>query len=295
MTTTNLAPTEYRDKVASEQRWNQIVAWVKDIPPLPHVASQAISLVEDPDVSANRIATLLQKDPALAARVLKIANSAMFSFSRTITTLNQAIMIIGFKTLKGVIVAATLRQLHRQSGHIEEMIWKNSTCTAIGCQVISQHKRLPYTDECFLFGLLHDLGKLVLLRQIPDEYSLVIKKVSTGQEYYEAETEILGFNHSLIGALVAKKWNFSQDACQVILHHHDPLPEPLKEEMYIKAAIVQAANYSAHVLKLGSPDSYPEMDESMDSCYRALGVIKEDIPKILERIKDLSIAQESAL
>ncbi|MCB0344158.1 MAG: HDOD domain-containing protein, partial [Bdellovibrionales bacterium] len=124
------APEEFRGRIAPGKNWTEIVAWVGDLPPLPQVASKAIRLVEDPDTTAGQLTDLLSTDTALAARVLKIANSAMFSRQREITTLNQAIMVIGFKALKGIVVAATLRQLNRKDGEIEKVVWQNSMCTA---------------------------------------------------------------------------------------------------------------------------------------------------------------------
>ena len=136
---TNTPPEEFKGRLSAGKDWTEIVAFVGDLPPLPHVAAQAISMVEDPDTTAGKLTTLLGQDTALAARVLKIANSAMFSMQREITTLNQAIMVIGFKSLKGIIVAATLRQLNRKFGKPEQMIWENSAATAIACHSLSSY------------------------------------------------------------------------------------------------------------------------------------------------------------
>ncbi|HQH28908.1 MAG TPA: HDOD domain-containing protein, partial [Oligoflexia bacterium] len=178
-------PEEFRSH-ASEKDWKEIVAWVGDLPPLPHVAAQALNLIEDPDASARKLTELLGRDTALAARVLKIANSAMFARQREITTINQAIMTIGFKTLKGIIVAATLRQLNRKYGQIEHMVWENALCTAVACRLVAYHLRKPYVEELFLLGLLHDLGKLVLLRQLPAEYKAVVDRTTHGVTFIEA-------------------------------------------------------------------------------------------------------------
>lgn len=111
---TEARPQEFEGRLAQGKDWREIVAWVGDLPPMPQVAAKAIVMVEDPDTTAQKLTDLLSNDTALAARVLKIANSAMFSRQREITTLNQAVMVIGFKALKGIIVAATLRQLNKK-------------------------------------------------------------------------------------------------------------------------------------------------------------------------------------
>ncbi len=281
-------PEENRNQ-ASETDWKEIVAWVGDLPPLPHVAAQALNLIEDPDATAGKLTELLGGDTALAARVLKIANSAMFSRQRAITTINQAIMTIGFKTLKGIIVAATLRQLNRKYGQIEKMIWENSLCTAIACRQIAYKMRKNYVEELFLLGLLHDLGKLVLMRQVPQDYKKVIESSRDGKTYIEAELRHFNFGHPLIGALVAKKWNFPMETCQVILHHHDPSLDELEPTLKEKTFLVCFGDLVAHSLGYGHGEGYPDMSEALIKTAAALQFdeemltqLKEDVAKVLE-------------
>lgn len=280
------APEEFRGRLAPGKDWTEIVAWVGDLPPLPHVASQAIALVEDPDTTAQKLTDLLGKDTALAARVLKIANSAMFSCQREITTLNQAIMIIGFKALKGIIVAATLRQLSRNFGKIEQMIWENSTCTALAANILARNLKKHYVDEVFLLGLLHDLGKLVLVRQIPKDYEKIVNEVKKGRYFADIEQETLGFAHPLIGALVAKKWNFSLDTCQVILHHHDPMDDTISDIGEEKTAVVIAADLVAHKLGFGHPNGFPDCTEEMTKALLRVGFDQSLHETFLNEVKE---------
>jgi HD-like signal output (HDOD) protein len=204
-------------------------------------------------------------------------------------------MIIGFKTLKGIIVAATLRQLNRDFGTVEKTVWENATATAIASQSIAQHLRAPFSEEAFLNGLLHDLGKLVLLKQIRDRYKVVLAGVLQGKRFHEEEERVLGFSHSLIGALVAQKWNFSQDICQVILHHHDPLPSPIDEEIYRKTAVVQAGNCLAHMLGFGHFETYPDMRAEYDHLMGELGINEDDRAKIVERVREKAVSSNQII
>ena len=290
-----VTPDEYKAHVAPGKSWKEIVAWVTDLPPLPNVAAQAIAMIEDPNISAAKLTDLLGKDPALAARVLKIANSAMFSCQREITTLNQAIMIIGFKALKGIIVAATLRQLNRKFGPTEKMIWENSTCTAAACQILSKHLKKNYADETFLLGLLHDLGKIVLVRQMPSEYDGIVKLVKQGNVFHDMEQEQFGFGHQLIGALVAKKWNFSPETCQAILHHHDPQPKTLANPLEEKTLIVCAADMMAHKAGFGHPDGFPDLSEPLAQAMTTFGIDAETTEKLTAQVKDVYTASASVL
>ena len=278
---------EFQSRVAPGKDWKEIVAWVGDLPPLPHVAAQALALIEDPDTTAGKLTELLGGDTALAARVLKIANSAMFSRQREITTINQAIMTIGFKTLKGIIVAATLRQLNRKFGKIEQMLWENSACTAVAARHLSQKLRRPFIEEAFLLGLLHDLGKLVLMRQVPNEYEKIVQMTVEKQiPFVDAEQQTLGFGHQLIGALVAKKWNFSIETCQVILHHHDPISGPPKDQAEEKTLMIQTADLVAHVLGYGHQEGYMDQKQAALAGLQQLGFSAEDAEKQLEEVKE---------
>lgn len=287
-------PSEFEGRLSGGKDWTEIVAWVGDLPPLPQVASQAIALVEDPDTSAGQLTSLLGQDTALAARVLKIANSAMFACQREITTLSQAIMIIGFKALKGIIVAATLRQLNRKFGRYEKMIWENSTCTAITAHTLAQKLKKRYVDEAFLLGLLHDLGKLVLIRQIPDEYQAIVKGTQEGHFYVDMEQEKLGFAHPLIGALVAKKWNFSPETCQVILHHHDPIEAPIEDDVDEKTAIIQVADMVAHKMGYGHDSGYPEVDDKLMETAKFIGLEESAVSELIEEVTE-NFAEQSSV
>jgi len=287
MNVENTVPEEYKEHVSPGKDWKEIVAWVSDLPPLPHVASQALALIEDPDTTAGKLTQLLGQDAALTARVLKIANSAMFSRQREISTINQAIMTIGFKTLKGIIVAATLRQLNRKFGPIEQMIWSNSTCTAVASRILSTHLKKPYVEEVFLFGLLHDLGKLVLMRQIPKEYTEIANKTKNGKLFTVLEQEALGFTHPLIGALVAKKWNFSADTCQAILHHHDEIPSKIENELQEKTLMITFANLMSHALGFGHEKGYPDQTADLIKVAGLFGVNEEEIENLKVKISEL--------
>lgn len=288
-------PKEFDGRLASGKDWREIVAWVGDLPPMPHVASRAIRMVEDPDTTAPDLTELLSSDTALAARVLKIANSAMFSRQREITTLNQAIMIIGFKALKGVIVAATLRQLNKNFGNFEKMIWENSMFSAQCATKIARKLRKRYFEEIFLLGLLHSLGQIVFLAQkdTANDYRKVLDIVTSSSiDYVTAEQEVFGFTHTLIGALVAKKWNFPPDTCQVILHYKDPLESPKPEsEIEEKTAIVHLSDLIAHNAGVGSPEGYPHQPEMIKELAVYLGFPEATAASEMEKLQTEAFQQ----
>jgi HD-like signal output (HDOD) protein len=275
MTSQGSAPQEFEGRLAPGRDWREIVAWVGDLPPMPHVASRAISMVENPDTTAQELTDLLSTDTALAARVLKIANSAMFSRQREITTLSQAIMLIGFKTLKGIIVAATLRQINKNFGTLERMVWENSMCTATCANLVCKKLKKRYIEEIFLLGLLHSLGQVVLLSkpETVKDCREVMKRIKEKNiDFVAAEQEVMGFAHPLIGALVAKKWNFSAESCQVILHYRDPIDGARPEsELDEKVAIVQLSDIVSHLANVGHPEGYPDQRDQANLVAAHIG------------------------
>ncbi len=289
-------PAEFEGRLSQGKDWREIVAWVGDLPPMPQVASRAIKLVEDPNTNNVEFGKVLQTDAALTARVLKIANSAMFCRQREITTVSQAIMVIGLKTLKSIIVAATLRQMNRSLSNIQKTIWQNSIASAMFAVAFAKKMNRPYTDEIFTLALLHTLGQIVLLSQadLAKDYVLVLKEIKEkGIDYATAEQEVFGFAHPLIGALVAKKWNFASDACQVILHYKDPLEHLTPDLDYSeKAMLVQLADLACHYSEIGTPTGYVVDPEKMRTLALKLGIAsEEEIDKTLQNLIDLTAAQ----
>lgn len=271
--------------------WRDIAAKVGDLPPMPHVAARAIALVEDPEATAGALGDVLQNDTALAARVLKIANSAMFSRQRSISTLNQAVMTLGFKALKGIIVAAALRQMNKTFSPLEKLVWERSVASAIGATIVARKLKRRSIDEIFLAGLLHSLGQVVLLSkgETAAQYSEVIRLIERDEiDFSLAEERVFGFSHPLLGALVAKKWNFSAEMCQIILHYRDPL-EPPTTEREEDALIVRLAEITTHLAGIGSPTGYPLENETARAILTALHFSPSEastfLPQFIEEVR----------
>jgi HD-like signal output (HDOD) protein len=252
------APEEFQGRLRSGKDWREVVAMIGDLPPMPHVASRAIQMVENPDTNGKKIAEVLSSDTALTARVLKIANSALFARQKEITTLSQAVMIIGLKALKGIIVAAAVRQVSKKGAGVEKLVWENSLATAMASFQLCKHLGKRYLEESFLLGMLHSLGQVALLSsaQTSDIYPNVISRMQTENcDFVSAEEELFGFGHPLIGALVAKKWNFNDETCQVILHCKDPIINSTPDsETEVKGRLIQLAHLISLAAGIGLPE-----------------------------------------
>jgi len=279
-------PAEYQQFVQPGKDWRQIVALVEELPPMPHVATKLLGMIDRPETTTPDLEKVMSTDPALAALVLKIANSALFARQRQITTLTQAVTLIGFKTLKGVITAAALKKFQRNMSEANKMIWDNSVGTAISAVNIATKLRKNYRDEIFLLGLLSNLGQLAMFDQISDEYNKVLDLIEKeGLEYAPAEFKLFGYTHPLVGALVAKKWNFSEESCQVILHCKDllagPKPKTVVDEMI---ALVQVAHLTTIKAGIGVFGGYPDVSPRLQQAALYLGFLPDNLDETIEEL-----------
>ena len=279
----------------SDYDWREVVALTEDLPSMPNITLKAISLLENENVSGEKLNNILSKDTALVTRILKIANSAIFARPREILTINQASMLIGYKTLKGIIYAASVRKMYEDMTDVQEKVWEHSIATAIFATNIATFLKKSYLDEVFLFGMLHSLGLLALLnlKTTSKEYRKVLNIIKEkSSSYLEAEQEVFGFTHSLVGALLAKKWNFPIETCQVILHYLDPCETSIeKDEISEKTALVRLSSLLSHKLNIGSPEGYQVSFKEIALLAKGVGFNSETYKKDLDGICKISKEQ----
>ncbi len=192
------------------------------LPAMPVVAAQIINLLNDPDVSTNNLVEVVGKDPAVAAQVLKIANSSFYSMSRQVTTLNMAIVVLGETALKNLVLAASMRGIHKSFGNIEQTLWEDSMVCALGSRFLAFKLQLANPEEAFLAGLFRHVGKSILNNQ-DEDYKKIFSKMITSAVTNQSETElkIFGATHAQIGAAVLENWRLNESFSQVALHHSD--------------------------------------------------------------------------
>jgi putative nucleotidyltransferase with HDIG domain len=214
----------------SEEQVKRVISVTGNLPPVPHVAAKMMELVGKEDTSVRDLQKVISADQALTARILKMANSVFYSFDQKITTLTHAIVILGFRAVQSMAVAASSRSLFvkkgAQFGLKEKLLWEHSMAVAMGCRQIARSVGYENEETAFVVGLLHDIGKAVLNQVIPKKYSRIVEQVyNEGKSFAEVEQEVLGFDHSHIGALIAQKWNFDWDMVETIAYHHRPEAE----------------------------------------------------------------------
>ncbi|MGH9943631.1 MAG: HDOD domain-containing protein [Pyrinomonadaceae bacterium] len=195
-----------------------------ELPPLPGAAMRVASLTQDVNASTRAIADALGADPVLAARVLRAANSPMYSLERRVTALPMAVNALGNHTLNLLsVVSATADALKDKKFQTALMkkLWIHSLAVGVAARALIRELKLNGGEEAFICGLLHDIGKLIL-NSCDAELYASCASCEDEQGMLDREREIFGYTHAQVGALVAKRWNFPDEISYAIYNHHHP-------------------------------------------------------------------------
>jgi HD-like signal output (HDOD) protein len=236
----------------------ELIANLGDLPPLPQVAAQVLRIAADPDASTDELQKVIGTDQALTAQILKIANSAMFGMMREVTTLTQAIMTLGFSTIKSVVIASSAKNLYSggTTGLQERLMWEHALVSALAGRAYGRALRFARTEEVFLAALMHDIGKSVLALKFPDRYGTLIRSVYNEQiDGLSMELDTFGFDHAMVGEALLHSWNIASGIEQAARWHHDPMQA--SPECRKLVALVALGNQMALSQKigLGKPES----------------------------------------
>jgi len=236
----------------------ELIANLGDLPPLPQVAAQVLRIAADPDASTDELQKVIGTDQALTAQILKIANSAMFGMMREVTTLTQAIMTLGFSTIKSVVIASSAKNLYSggTTGLQERLMWEHALVSALAGRAYGRALRFARTEEVFLAGLMHDIGKSVLALKFPDRYGALIRSVYNEQiDGLSMELDTFGFDHAMVGEALLHSWNIASGIEQAARWHHDPMQASPEQRKLV--ALVALGNQMALCQKigLGRPES----------------------------------------
>ncbi|MBY0403102.1 MAG: HDOD domain-containing protein [Cyanobacteria bacterium] len=237
---------------------------IRDIPSLPEVVNRIIQLLGKPNTPASQIADLIAFDPGLTSKALRMVNSAAFGFQRQISSVQHAIMILGFNTVRGLVLSTSIfKMLANKSakGSLDQKdVWEHSIAVAMASKVVAKFFNLKEVDDAFSAGMLHDVGKMVLDLYFTTDYIPVAeaaKKLNIsphGKKFLALEKEILGMNHTEIGASLALKWKLPVALNQVIEFHHTPERAKLCQSLVYSVAL---ANEMCQFLNL---ENYWEKD-----------------------------------
>lgn len=235
------------------QELEHLIMNASDLPTIPVVATKVLQLIESPATTAEDLARVVSSDPAVAARVLKISNSSFYGCQRQIHTLSHAIMMLGYNTLKSLVLAASVKQVYKTYGLTEKMLWEHSFGAGLAARIIANSTRLVNEEEAFLGGLFHDIGKTIMNNTDSQKFQAVMQKCYNDEvTFQDAEQQFYPYTHAEVGGMVIKKWNFPDILMKAVLKHHT-YTFAADEDSYQVAltCVVGLANLFCHKIGLG--------------------------------------------
>lgn len=257
-----------------------------DLPPMPLVANRIVSLTSDPDTDAKILGRAILADQALTANILRIANSSFYGCIRSINNIASAIALIGFKGIKALVVAASLKSFYRRVDLTEKMLWEHSIGAAVTAHLLSK-KLHCYTEEAFVGGLIHDIGKSVLNNQ-KNEIFAEIMQTSYNNElpFVEIEKEFLGFTHAELGGVIIRKWNLSTTLEKAVTYHHN-LEDIDSSDIDIQkfTALLDLTNKICAYLGIGYRQPKEDINFKEQRSVQILGAGGLDFVDLIEEIK----------
>lgn len=260
-----------------------------DIPPMPPVAAQVIQAADDSSKSAGDLAELISADPGMVAKILRVANSALFARASEIESLQQAVVALGFKTVRNLAIAASARTIGRRPGEIEDNLWRHSVGAAVVASCIAMNCRKMSVDEAFTIGILHDVGKFILHQHDPKRFGKVLELRRKRQmTSVAAEFEVFGFDHTAIGAAILRRWGLPDAlAGAVRFHQNVSVLKQARAEILQPAACANLANRVAYTLKFGVDFPYVDSGDTQEAAVNILEMTPEGMLKVVQAARDL--------
>lgn len=259
------------------------------LPTLPLMVARINALVDDPDVGTREIGAAVAEDAPLAAKVLKIANSAYYGLRERVLSTEHASAVLGVRQLRTIAMqVSVISQFEhlKASGFDVDGLWRHSLSTGHACAHVARRARARIglaPDEFHVVGLLHDMGKILLLEGLGREYLEAIRPAGQDElDLVAAETRALGFDHAHVGALIAAHWGLPGSVVEAIQHHHGP------ESAFSRSLVVNlVAHTNRMVHRVVEGDLAAAAAVFTEQVQRSLGLRPADVEEIVQGAAEL--------
>jgi putative nucleotidyltransferase with HDIG domain len=267
---------------------------IRNLPTLPDVVMEILRLCESPNSTTREIAKLVEKDPVLTTKVLKLVNSSYFGLSRELFSVNQALVLIGYNNLKNLILSASMLQVFSQDSQVgafsRKALWKHSIGVAIAARFLANRYGAGDPEQAFVAGLIHDVGKVIIDWFFHSHFVQIIDLIDREQCWIrDAEQRVMQVTHEEVGSYLAARWNLPNILGDGIAYHHQPSKSREHAET---ASLVQLADILVRSLDVGygGDNNVPELDEQVPEILSMNetpeGVLSE-LSEEMERSQDL--------
>ncbi|MFP4520588.1 MAG: HDOD domain-containing protein [Fibrobacterota bacterium] len=264
-----------------KEELKQITDKITGLPTLPTVITRITQLMQNPHTTADEVGKAITTDQSLASKVLKLVNSAFYGFPGRINTITHAIVILGFNTVKNIVLTASIFEVFggRDSDSFDiEKFWLHSIACGATSKTIAEHLKLKSAEECFISGLLHDIGKLIFDQYVNEDFAKVVKAASKKNILIkDAENEMMGVSHNEIGGWLCNKWKLPDDLRNAVQYHHSP---ELADDKTMTTTITHFSDVLVKALNYGSggDNRVPQVSEYS---WKKLNMNRNTLDKML--------------
>jgi len=269
-----------------QQLFERVFDRLAEISSLPDVANHVAMVASDPESDAEDLLNAVQGDPALAARIMRSVNSAFYGLRQPARDLKTAITLLGFKEVRNLALTVYVAEMFRQDDgfgpYNREQLWQHLVGVATASRLIGRLCRSVAPEEAYLAGLLHDLGIILIDQHLPRHFRRIIMALSEQVPLCEAERTELEFDHTELGAHVAKKWGFPESTCAAIRFHHTP--DACQGELRPLVQTVTLANYLCSRTGLTSMGMH-NIEMPPDSCFVELEISEDQLSLIWQELE----------
>lgn len=221
---------------------------IGQLPTVPSIVQELIASFDRDDIDVASLASKVGKDQVISAKVLRLANTAHFGSPRQISSVEDAVIVLGFDKLRTLVIASGIAGMSIPIPEFDKLhYWRYNLNVANTAKLLAKMAR-QNAEVAFTAGLLHSIGQLLIHIAMPTDAAAVEKLVANGASRIASEMNTFGFNHSEVGAELARRWNFPQVIQDAIRHHHDPLQQ---EPFLPLAALINLAEFIIHHLEMG--------------------------------------------
>lgn len=268
----------------------ELVKRAGDLQMMPQTARKVVELVSKETTTADSLAAVIEKDANITTRILKISNSAFYGLRREVTTIQHAIVILGYKSVRSLVIASSTKAMHKRFGITEQLMWDQSVGAAIFGRLLARNFPTAVGELAFVGGLLHNVGKAIMNNECPKTYVEVMKLIyNDNVEPLEAESKYFQYTYPEVGYRVIEKWGLPENIVKSIRYHRlSTVPKEEKEKLFVDPdlklglACIEMATEMCRYLGIGFKSKNENIVLANLESAKLLSLQEEQFPKLLE-------------
>jgi putative nucleotidyltransferase with HDIG domain len=243
---------------------------IHELPTLPSIVIELNRKLQDHDTPVEELIETIEKDPAIVLKILKMVNSAFCGYRSRVSNLQQAVVLLGFNTIRNAVLSVSIINAFREAKPLEGLnmreFWRHSVAVAVSAKQLAKTTGLVSPDDGFVAGLLHDVGKVVLFHFFRDLFEQIWHHMkSTRTTFFMAESETTPIDHTMIGGSLTRKWQLPDELVDTIRYHHQPEPD---SDNYKVQALIHLADTMVHYFDGDAGYSLDALADTFDDSVR---------------------------